>query len=214
MDKFKTRLVVWFAEWKKEFLEHKYLIALSLLFFLVAIAGDMISSKYVDKIPTTSVSDIILDHLPTLDLDSIFIYGLILVIGAIFFYVIIFKIREAHIVLSQFSLLVLVRSFFLTLTHLGQPAGALVLTNVPWFYQFFNFNNDVFFSAHTAIPFLGFLLFRKDKIGKFFLLMTFVMAFTVLALHMHYSIDVFSAVFITYGTYKMGEWFFRRINHY
>jgi hypothetical protein len=94
------------------------------------------------------------------------------------------------------------------------PAQARVLDNVPWFYQYFNYHNDLFFSAHTAIPFLAFLLYKQEKIGKFFLVMTFVMAFTVLALHQHYSIDVFSAVFITYGTYKAGQWLFGRINHY
>jgi len=32
-----------------------------------------------------------------------------------------------------------------------------------------------------------------------------VMAATVLLMHVHYSIDVFSAFFITYGIYKIGQ---------
>ena len=93
------------------------------------------------------------------------------------------------------------------------PAGALVYTAPAWF-TVLDFKNALFFSGHTAVPFLGFLLFRKEKIGIFFLIATIVMALTVLFMHVHYSIDVFAALFITWGSYGIGEWLFRKINHY
>jgi hypothetical protein len=44
----------------------------------------------------------------------------------------------------------------------------------------------------------------------FFLVMSLVLATTALLMHVHYSIDVFSAFFITYGTYHLGEWLFKK----
>jgi membrane-associated phospholipid phosphatase len=108
--------------------------------------------------------------------------------------------------------LVMVRSFFITLTHLKIPADAIIV-EFPKIYDFVAFNNDLFFSGHTAIAFLGFLLFIKQKTLRiFFLISTVVMAITVLFMHVHYSIDVFASLFITYGSYKIGEMFFKEID--
>ena len=38
------------------------------------------------------------------------------------------------------------------------------------------------------------------------------MAFSVLAMLVHYSIDVFAAFFITYGTYKLSDNIFNKLN--
>jgi hypothetical protein len=198
--------------WKEEFLAHKYLIILSLLFLVLANWISIAASNYVDKVQTVVVPDLILDHLPVLDLSIIFTYGILIVIAAIFIYTLAFKVEITHKVASQFSLLILIRSFFIVLTHMGQPIGTAFETNLPRAYQFFNFHNDLFFSAHTAIPFMAFLLFRKEKIGIFFLVMTPIMAATVLFMHVHYSIDVFAALFITYSVYRLGEWMFKKID--
>lgn len=203
----------WFAAWKNELWSYKYLIILSLVIFTFAVIMTVMASKYVDKIPTNSVSDLILDHVPVMDLDMVFGYGLILVVAVIILYVLILRMKDFHRVTLQFSLLLFMRSCFMTLTHLGQPIGAKAITDLPAAYQLLNFHNDLFFSGHTAIPFMAFLLFRKEKIGIFFLIMTFVLAATVLLMHVHYSIDVFSAFFITYGVYMFGEWFCREFYH-
>lgn len=200
-------------EWKTEISSHKYLIMLSVLFLVIATLLNYAAGNYADKKSSVPVPDLILDHIPTLDLDIIFVYGATLVIIIIFVYPLFFKVKELHVVIGQISLLYLIRSFFLILTHLNLPANALVFTE-PKFFGFFDFKNELFFSGHTAIPFLGFLLFRKEKIGKFFLIATIVMMVTVLFMHVHYSIDVFAALFITYGSYKIGEWVFKKINHY
>ncbi len=77
-----------------------------------------------------------------------------------------------------------------------------------------DFKNDLFFSGHTAVPFLGFLLFKNRKVKYTFLGASIIMAITVLLMHVHYSIDVFSAFFITYGTFKIGEWLFKKMDNY
>ena len=203
-----------FQKWKKDFWDHKYLILASVFFFVLAAIINFISSTFVDSITTVRVQDIILDNIPTLDLDTIFIWGVLTVIAVLVIYSVVFRMKELHRIISQISLLVIVRSFFISLTHLGEPAGAYIMPKVPVIYSLFtfNFSNDLFFSGHVAICFLGFLLFKKQKIRYFFLLASIVMAITVLFLHVHYSIDVFAAYFITYGTYKIGKWGLDKLN--
>jgi hypothetical protein len=202
----------WYRIWQTELHDHKYLIILSLVFFILANIISLLASGYVDRISTTTAQDIILDHIPTLDLDFLFGYGIMAVVLVIIIYILFFRVKEFHRVTIQYSLLILVRSCFIVLTHLGKPLGAHDVTDLPAFYQLFNFHNDLFFSAHTAIPFMAFLLFRKERIATFFLIMTFVLAATVLFLHVHYSIDVFSAFFITYGTFKLGERIYMKVS--
>jgi hypothetical protein len=98
----------------------------------------------------------------------------------------------------------MIRAFFVTLTHLQTPLNAMP-AKFPSFLNILVFTNDSFFSGHTAFPFLGFLLFKDSKIRWLFLAGSIYMGLTVLISHKHYSIDVFSAFFITYGSYKIGN---------
>lgn len=201
-------------EWKFEIRNNKKAIIFSLIFLAIALILNNFAGEYVDeKAKVSAVSDLILDHLPVINLSFIFIWGYTLVIAIGLFYVLFFNVKDLHKAISQFSLLVLIRSFFISLTHLSAPVNAIII-KMPHIYNVLVFHNDQFFSGHVAIAFLGFLLFRKEKIGIFFLIATFVMALTVLLMHVHYSIDVFAAVFITYGSFKIGEYMFKRINSY
>ncbi len=199
--------------WKKELIEHKYALLLSLLFLIIAIVLDYNAGNYVSNVGGAVVPDLLLDHLPVIDLDGIFVYGLIIIMAVLFFYPLFFKMNELHKVISQFSLLLMVRSLFICLTHLTPPGDALSF-QFPQIFSWLQFKNDLFFSGHTAVPFLGFLLFKKEKIRFFFLASAIIMALVVLFMHVHYTIDVLSAFFITYGTFKIGEWFFTKINKY
>lgn len=199
-----------YRKWCKEIWDNKFLIFLSLIFLTFAIILDYIGGTYVTKTQGIVAPDIILDNIPTFNLDFIFIYGAVFMVGLLFLYPLFFRIKKLHIVISQFSLLVMVRGFFITLTHLATPANALKFT-IPKALFLLNFSNDLFFSGHTAIPFLGFLLFKGSKIRYLFLALSIFMGCVVLLMHVHYSIDVFSAFFITYGTFKVGERIFKNI---
>lgn len=200
----------WFSEWKKELGNHKYLIFYSLLFLIIALILSYYAGKYVQNLPGVQASDLILDNIPVFDLDLIFIYGAVFIITVFFIYPLFFKVHDLHKVISQFSLLVMIRSAFICFTHLQLPINALTF-KVPTLLPFLTFENDLFFSGHTAIPFLGFLLF-KGKIRYFFLVSSFIMGVVVLLMHVHYTIDVFSAFFITFGSFKIGEWLFTRVD--
>ncbi len=197
--------------WTREIKHNKRAIIISILFLALAIVFNMIAGNYVDKTASVSVPDMILDNTPVINLQFLFVYGSLLMAAVLFLYPLFFKVNEFHVVLSQSSLLIIIRSFFVMLTHLKIPTNAIIIS-VPKFYELINYNNDLFFSGHVATAFLGFLIFRKQKIGLFFLFATFVMATTVLLMHLHYSIDVFAALFITYGSYSIGKWFFEKID--
>jgi len=206
----------WYDAWKQDLLKHKFLILLSIIILVLANYASYFASMHVDKVNAISVPDLILDHIPIINLEFIFIYGIFLVVVAIIIYSIIFNAKNLHCIIFQFSLLILMRSFFIVLTHLAVPTGAVLVDDAPSFLSALYFKNDLFFSGHTAIPFMAFLLFRKNnsnfsrKIAMFFLAMSFVLAATVLLMHVHYSIDVFAAFFITYGTFHIGEWICRK----
>jgi hypothetical protein len=210
MDKERSRKISKYRLWKRDVSKHKGAITLSFVFLIISLIANYLAGRYVNKKISTSVTDIILDNIPPINLSLLFIYGVATIILVLFIYTLFYKPKEFHIALSQFSLLVFIRSIFITLTHLGLPSDAVIL-DLPDVYRIFTFQNDMFFSAHTAIPFLGFLIFKKEKIRWFFLLSTIIMALTVLFMHVHYSIDVFAALFITYGSYKIGKWLFKEI---
>jgi len=202
-----------FQAWRSELFEYRYLIMLSLVVVAIAAFLDYWSGVYVSSTKGTNVPDLILDHIGPHDMSFLFVYGYLALVFALFLYPLFFHIRTLHMVVSQFSLLVMLRSVFMIFTHLETPLDAIP-TSFPWIFKGLSFQNDMFFSGHTAIPFLGFLLFKESVIKYFFLIGSAVMGIVVLGMHLHYSIDVFSAFFITYCSYKVGNILLRKIVPY
>lgn len=201
-----------FRDWRREFLEYKYLILLSLMVVGVATYLDYFSGVYVSSLSGASVPDLILDHIGPFDLSFLFVYGYLVLVFTLFLYPVLLHIRTVHIVVTQFSLLVTVRALFVIFTHLQTPLDAIDVS-FPWIFKGLSFQNDMFFSGHTAIPFLGFFLFKR-KIRYFFLGGSILLAIVALAMHLHYSIDVFSAFFITYCCFKVGDALLNKAERY
>jgi len=190
--------------WTGELLACKRLIALSLVCVVVGLGFDYACGMYVHTMKGVKVPDLILDLFDPIDLSFLFIYGYVALIASMFLYPLLFRMRMLHVVAFQFSLLLIVRSVFMIFTHLETPAGA-VSVNYPWFFRSLYFENDMFFSGHTAMTFLGFYLFRRSWLRYVFLVGSIVMGIVVLAMHVHYSIDVLAAFFVTYGSYRIGR---------
>lgn len=112
--------------------------------------------------------------------------------------------KRLMVVIQVYTLMVAVRIVAMYLLPLEPPAKMIIL-NDP-FVEFFGtgqtLTKDLFFSGHTATLFILFLVSERKIIKTIFLISTIVVAVSVLLQHVHYTIDVFAAVFFTYACYK------------
>jgi len=197
--------------WLRELVERRHLLVLSLALFVVALGADYACGTYVTSCNAVPVPDLILDRLPSVDLSFLFTYGYMALIVGMFLYPICRRPQVLHVIAFQFSLLLIVRSVFMIFTHLSTPAGAIAV-QFPGFFSRLYFDNDMFFSGHTAMPFLGFYLFRDSRLRYVYLVGSIVMGLVVLLMHLHYSIDVFAAFFMTYASYRIGNAVLRKLD--
>lgn len=106
-----------------------------------------------------------------------------------------------------YTLMVAVRILAMYLLPL-QPPEKMIILNDP-LVEFFGtgqtLTKDLFFSGHTATLLILFLVSEKKIIKTIFLISTIVVAIAVLLQHVHYTIDVFAAVFFTYTCYVVLE---------
>lgn len=152
--------------------------------------------------------DILLDNLPVFNLDFIVVQG------AMFFWVfaaalLISRPQYLLFAVKAIALFVVFRAFFISLTHIGiYPYQAVSDGNglLNYIYNRLISEGEFFFSGHTGAPFLLALIFWDDvPWRKFFLSAMVFFGASVLLAHVHYSIDVFAAPFITYGVFKIAS---------
>jgi len=198
-----------YAAWREEIAKHENDLVLALFLGTLALILNMLSGRYVERVGAAQPEDLILDHLPVIDLSFIYVWLMILVLAVYFIYPFLYHPNKIHYAIGLFSLFILIRAGFVVLTHLKIPVEAITdISWSPFFYDFFSFNNYLFFSGHVGAPFLGFLMFKSKKMKVFMLASSIILAATVLFMHVHYSIDVLAAYFITYTIYKMGDFMF------
>jgi PAP2 superfamily C-terminal len=115
------------------------------------------------------------------------------------------KPKKLIFAMQCYIMLILIRIFMMYLVPLNPPAG-MILLNDP-FVQFFGpgqpLTKDLFFSGHTATIFLFYLVSDNSVYKGFFLIATILVGTSVLLQHVHYSIDVASAPFFTYISYRL-----------
>jgi len=202
----KNDFKTWRNNWKNEVIKHYKSIIFSLFLVILATIVNYNAGVYVTEKGSGLPGDFILDNVGPYDLSFSFIYFWLILVTILLAYPIIFQVNLFHKILAQFSFLIIVRSFFITLTHLKTPATA-IYANFPGIINTLAFQNDLFFSGHTAVPFLGFLFYKGHKIRWFFLAGSIIMAVTVILMHQHYTIDVLAAYFITYGVFHLAKFF-------
>lgn len=179
-------------------------LALSVSSFINYYAG-----TYATEQASNSVTDIILSNTRAYDVDGIFVYGSFLLIAFIVALLIIHP-KRVPFTLYSVTLFVLIRSLFVSLTHLG-PFPYQSALNLGSVASKFIFGGDLFFSGHTGIPFLMALVFWRERFLRYlFIATSLFFGATVLLGHFHYSIDVLSAFFVTYGIFTMAEFFFKK----
>jgi membrane-associated phospholipid phosphatase len=87
-----------------------------------------------------------------------------------------------------------------------EPPTTMIILNDPLVESFGTgqtLTKDLFFSGHTATLFILFLVSERKNIKALFLISTVAVAISVILQHVHYTIDVFAALFFTYACYKV-----------
>ncbi len=176
-------------------------------YFLFGLFVYMLGGFYLDSLNLNPIYDPILEKIPIVDVGTISTYGLILMYGIAFIYLKPLlggkKEAELWIILSSSFI---VRTLFCLVTAFGVPLGFIPIEEKGLYFLLKKaglvFQNDLFFSGHTAAPF-GFFLFFEDKIAKIiFLIGTAAMGISVLLLHHHYVVDVLAAPVFIWAVYS------------
>lgn len=186
----------------------------SLALFGVALLFQKVADDYVIETGGTPVGDILLNNIPTIEIDGIIMMSTLIFTGIII-WLSLNKPEYVIFTIKSVALFVTIRAFFISLTHLWVHPDQLVFQpDEIGFYLYdllYNTRNDFFFSGHTGIPFLMFLVFYKELFWRRLFLGTSLLFGTFVILgHMHYSIDVFAAPFMTYSIFSIAKYIFEK----
>ncbi len=170
------------------------------------------ATSYATLRASNAVTDIILSNTPAYNVDFFFVYGAAALIVFIAF-VLLSNPKQIPFTLYSLSIFYFTRSIFISLTHLGPfPVHTPInfTSNIGQFLSGIFFGgDDLFFSAHTGAPFLMALIFWRQPVLRYiFLAWSVFFAIVVLLGHVHYTIDVASAFFISFGIYHFTMWLF------
>lgn len=191
---------------------HYALLLEALLWFAVSVTLTHYASRYAEIRASGPVDDIILSNTRVFNFEFIFVDLAI----ALFLFVVVLCFRYpkgSPFIIKSVSLFIIIRSIFVSLTHIGPfPTRLVMESNL---LGFITSGNDLFFSGHTGLPFLIALVFWNHKYLKTLFLSASVLFGTIALLsHLHYSIDVFSAFFISYAIYHLSLTMFKKEYHH
>lgn len=179
--------------------------AFGMLFLSFMIAN--MAGNYATAHASNPVADLFLDWLPIYDVNFIHIF-LALTFWSLFALWLLNYPTFLPFVCKSAALFILIRSGFICLTHLGIPPNQLSIPKT--FSSLLLFSGDMFFSGHVGGPFLLYLIFYPVKrCRRLFLSVSIIFGLSVVLGHIHYSIDVFAAPFITFTIFHMSKWLFR-----
>ncbi len=197
-------------EYTSAFSEGQYIRSLFLasVFFFASLVTSSQAVLFTAKNAGNYTTDILLDNLPVVNTDMIFSQGALLLV--LFTFILLFtRPRTAAFTLKTMGLLIFTRSLFVIMTHIAPYPDHIVPAMDQ--YRFITSGADLFFSGHTAIPYMLALIFwRASYLRAFYMVCSVIAALAVLFGHLHYTIDVFAAYFITHGVYQIARsWFYK-----
>ncbi len=194
-----------------EYYRHYFTDKRFLLTACVAVLGLALSlvvnyyaGTYAVRSASNSVTDIILNNTPVFNVDGIFINGAI--VFWIFVCILLARdLQKMPFTFKSIALFVILRSVFVSLTHIAPfPVQSPVV--IGYLLRDITFGADLFFSGHTGLPYLLALIFWEHRLIRWlFLCCSVLFGVVVLLGHLHYSIDVLSAFFITYSIFHIAE---------
>ncbi len=196
----------------KEFFTVARIKSLCVAFLLLALAliFQYYSSVYSTHNSARFVGDIFLDNLPVINMNGVIIEGALLVIlGSVI--LLLCEPKYILFTVKAVAIFIAIRAFFVAVTHLGIYPDQVVPGHgfFDRLYVGLDLQAGYFFSAHTGLPFLAALIVWDRRFWRYlFLVISAIFGISVLLAHVHYSIDVFAAPFMTYSIFKLAEYLF------
>ena len=180
----------------------------AIILFIGSVFITHYASRYAEIRASGPVDDIILSNTRVYNFEIFFVYVAIM-LGLFVITLCLRFTKTAPFLIKAVSLFVVIRAMFVSLTHIGPfPLKLELESNL---LNFITSGNDLFFSGHTGLPFLIALIFWSHLyIRILFLSASIVLGVTALLSHLHYSIDVFAAFFITYSIYHIAIKLFKK----
>ncbi len=188
--------------WKQN--DFVFSVLFGILLVALSLAIYHFSYIYTSTSNVTYVNDIILDNIPVVNVNFIVNEG----VWTFTFLILFFAFKNPEKIpfgLKSIALFIFIRSLFVSLTHLGPAPIHSFLDPQDWLTSIAS-GNDMFFSGHTGLPFLLALVFWDRVPARITsLLASIILGTSMLLGHLHYSIDVFAAFFITYSIFTLAK---------
>ncbi|MES2285039.1 MAG: phosphatase PAP2-related protein [Bacteroidota bacterium] len=193
--------------WKEAWSLTSFRIQLAFTLSILVLLGAFIPPffRYIQSTPGYIINDVILNLLPVQDFSlSIFllIYSVILLtaINLSTHPILLLKCIQAY------CLLVVIRIFCLYMVPLD-PERLMIPLDDPFvgrlFYDGTVITKDLFFSGHVSTMFLFFLAIPFRSLKIFFIVATLLVSVFILIQHVHYTIDVVVAPFVSWISYRL-----------
>ena len=192
--------------------EHVRSLLVALILLGLAVVFQFYASAYSSRVPSNSVPDLLLGILPVVNVNFLIVEGALAAIAGTIL-LLLFKPNYLIFTLKAAAIFIATRAVFVSVTHLGIYPGQIGPDPTGFFdniYTGLGLEAGFFFSGHTGLTFLMALIFWKEKFWRYmYLIICVSFGIGVLLAHVHYSIDVLAAPYITYSIFVMSRYFFK-----
>lgn len=167
----------------------------------------VVFARFLDTIEQrvgVALPDPVLALFPAINLT--WVTFLVIYAGLIFAIIILLQYPQ-HLLLAMqtYAMMAILRMAAMYLTPLDAPPGMIALRDP--FVEFFGggrtLTRDLFFSGHTATLFILCLSMPERRAKMIYVVCTAAVAVCVVLQHVHYTIDVFAALFFAFGAYHL-----------
>jgi hypothetical protein len=184
-------------------------LALALLLLTCSLALFHVLGSGHDKAPLPTGNDWLLRRLPVVHTGPLLTWGWLAIHAMAFFTLGLGQKPRVPFYLASMALFVAVRSVFVSLMPVGPPEGIMPIyrgTSLAFFEGRLIYDNELFFSGHTAMPYLYALFSAHNAKLRFaFFACSAAMGVGVLLTRNHYTMDVLAAFFITHSIYLLSR---------
>lgn len=177
-------------------------LTVTVLFLIISLVSLANFLNFIEARPGVVLPDPVLNLFNPVDLTWL-TFGLIYFSLLFAVYSLIKKPVQLIFAFQLYTIMVIIRMAAMYLLPLEPPKNMIVLKDplVEYFGTGQTLTKDLFFSGHTATLFILYLVSVKKPNKIIFLFCTGTVALTVLLQHVHYTIDVFAALFFTYSAF-------------